>query len=221
MKKRWPWLMLALLLCVVTAVAAASRFTLAYIAANSNTVRNSFRVEYLPPQDITVPVSVHKTVLQSGDEEISPAGFSFRLMNLDTGEVLSMTSFTDGWATVQLPFTAGDVGKTYRYRLFEVDTGREHIIYDDTVYDISISLALDETYEMSAGLTLNGEAVTQLVAEFVNTYEDITLPDTGDYAQPLLWLALLSLSGAGLALLLSTNHSHNRRLLWNQRRYDF
>lgn len=202
MKSRRLWIMLALLLSAVVAVATALPASLAYVIANSNTMHNTFRVEYAPPQDVTVPVRVHKTVLSMSEEVVSPAGFSFRLMNLDTGEALAMTSFTDGWATIDLPFTAEDVGKTYHYCLYEVDGGREHMVYDTTIYDITIALNLNEVYEMSAEVTVNGEAVTEIVAEFVNIYDFIDVPDTGDHDQPLLWMAMLLVSCIGVALLI-------------------
>lgn len=202
MKSRRPWLMLALLLCAATVVAAALPSTLAYIAANSNTVRNTFRVEYLPPEDIAVPVRVHKTVLSLGDETLSPAGFSFRLQNMESGETISMTSFIDGSASVMLPFTADDAGKTYTYRLYEINGGREHVSYDETVYDITITLSVNEVHEMIADLTVNGSPVTEIAVEFVNLYTPAEIPDTGDEGQLLLWSAMLAFSGAGLVLLM-------------------
>lgn len=201
MTSRRLWIMLALLLCAVTAVAVALPSTLAYVTANSNTMHNTFRVEFLPPKDVSVPVRVHKTVLYTCEEPISPAGFSFRLMNLTTGEVTSMTTFTDGWATLNLTFTAEDVGRTYQYRLYEVDGGREHMVYDETVYDFSISLVLNETHEMTAVVTMDGEIATEILAEFVNVYDFYEVPDTGDHEQPLLWLAVLLIGSVGVALL--------------------
>ena len=202
---------LALLLSVVTVVAVVSSSTLAYITANSNTVRNTFRVEYQPPQDLTVPVRLHKTVLSMGEETLSPGGFSFCLKNLNTGEIIEMTSSDDGWASAQLTFTAEDVGKIYRYRLFEVNTARQNVIYDDIIYDVGIKIVLNEVHELSAELSLNGETVTELVAEFVNRYQFIDIPNTGDHDQPLLWLAMVILSGTGL-MLLSKKGTMYRRL---------
>lgn len=199
MKKRIWLLAVALLLCGAAAFAVPQ--TLAYIVDHSNTVNNSFRVEYLPPQDVTVPVRVHKTVQYMGEEGIGPAGFSFRLVNLTTGEVTSMTSFTDGWASANLTFTADDAGKTYNYQLYEYNSGREHVIYDETVYDVTIELRLNQQHEMVPVLTMNGQSVTEITAEFVNFYEAADIPETGDHDQPLMWLALLLLSTAGLCVM--------------------
>ncbi|MBE5801325.1 MAG: LPXTG cell wall anchor domain-containing protein [Clostridiales bacterium] len=201
MKIRHLWRVLALLLCVVAAVATGLPSTVAYIADRTNTIHNIFRVEYLPPQDISVPVRVHKTVLSMSDEEISPAGFVFHLMNKDTGVITEMTSLSDGWATVNLPFTAEDVGKNFCYHLYELNDGQKYIIYDDSVYDICITLKLDAHHEIVAEFTLNGESTTEIVAEFENICDYYDIPNTGDHAWPLLWTALLLLSSMGLVLL--------------------
>ena len=200
MKNRKWLLALALLLCIAAAAAAAMPTTVSYFVDRSNTIKNTFRVEYLPPSDITVPVRVHKTVLSMGNESISPAGFCFHLENLDTGDVIPMTTLANGETTASLIFTADDISKTYNYRLYEYNDGRNNVIYDETVYSISITLQLNDQHEMSAALAINGEATAEIVAEFVNTYHKMDIPVTRDYAHPLLWLVLLLFSGTGLVL---------------------
>lgn len=195
------WLILALLLCAVTAAAIAIPSTLAYIAARSNTVHNAFRVDYVPPEEVSVQVNVHKTVQFMGSQTIGPGGFSFRLLNLQTNEATAMTTFADGTASLTLPFTAADVGQTYYYRLYEVDTGRENVLYDTTMYDIAITLGVNDYNQMTATIVMNNEAVTDIVAEFVNLYTVVDIPPTSDPAQPVLWLALLVFSLTGLVLL--------------------
>lgn len=211
MRFRRLWPVLALLLCAAMIIVAPPSSTLAYLAANSNTVRNTFRVEYLPAEDITVPVSVHKTVQSLGKENISPSGFSFCLMNLDTAEAVKMISGIDGGATMKLVFTAEDAGKSYRYRLYEINDGQPGVEYDEAYYDIRISIALNDELELSAALILDGQPVEEIVAEFENIYNPIEIPDTGDHAQPLLWLALLVFSGACLMLLGRKNKAFIRR----------
>lgn len=210
MKMRRLWLCMALLLCGAVIAATALPSTVAYIADSANTVRNTFRVEYLPPKDITVPLRVHKTVECMGEDVIGPAGFSFRLENVDTGKAVTLSSQADGWATTSLTFTADDVGKTYHYRLLEINGGREFVTYDERVYDITIALRLNERHEMSALLTVDGAEVDALTAEFVNLYQVMNIPDTGDSAQPILWLAMLMISAAGLAVLRRNERSFRR-----------
>jgi len=198
MNRKW-WLAMALLLCLFTATAATPS-TLAYIADSAATVRNTFRVQYLSPQDITVPVNVHKTVLTSGINTIGPKDFSFCLENLDTGHIAVLTTGDDGCAAAGLSFSADDVGKAYRYRLYEINSGRENVIYDESIHYITITLYTNEQHELSALLTMDEIVVSELAAEFVNFYEEMNIPDTGDHEHPMLWLALLLWGGVGLIL---------------------
>ena len=200
MKIRKMWLVVALLLCVAF-ISVALPTTVAYVAGRSNTVHNTFRVEYLPARDVVVPVTVHKTVQCAGSDTIGPEGFSFRLQNLATGTATAMVSSSEGWASTQLTFTAADAGKTYRYQLYEANGGRDKVTYDNTVYDITITLELNEYHEMFAVIKVNDEVVPAIKAEFVNLYGATDVPDTGDDNQPLLWLAVMLCSGAGLLLL--------------------
>ena len=202
MKRCSLWLKLALLICAAITVVSASHTSLAYITAGSNTLLNSFRAVYLPPQDISVPVTIRKSMLNLTEEGIGPGGFEFSLINADTGAAVTAVSAENGFATINLTFTADDAGKTYRYRLCELNTGRENVIYDNTVYDIIIRLVYNEIHELSALLTVNGQPVTEIIAEYENQYYIPTpLPDTGDHANPLLWAVMLAVSGTGLALL--------------------
>jgi len=203
MKRYSLWIKLAMLFCVTVTVVFAPPSSLAYIAANSNTVHNSFRVEYLPPQDICVPVMIKKSIVNLSDEEIGAGGFDFCLANVDTGEAIVAESAADGRAAIYLTFTADDVGKTYRYRLNELNTGCENMIYDDKVYNLSIQITLNEIHELSAELRMDGSLTAEIAAEFVNKYYvPAALPDTGDPAQPMVWLAMLLISGSALAMMM-------------------
>ena len=212
MKRSIPWIKLILLVCVAVTIVSAPPSSLAYMAASSNTLHNAFRVVYLPPQDIAVPVRIQKTMLNLSNEEIGPGGFEFYLINTETGEALSAVSDDNGSTAIYLIFTADDAGKTYRYRLYELNTGRTNVTYDETVYDIDITLSLNEVHELSAELTVNGSHVTEIVAVYENKYYvPIALPDTGDPARPVLWLAMLILSGTGL-IMIKRNRTVFRRM---------
>ena len=202
MKRHGLWLKLAMLACVAIAIVSAPPSSIAYMAANSNTLRNSFRVVYAPAQEIQVPVQIHKTMVSLSPGETAPGGFDFCLIDVDTGEVRVASTTEDGWATILLPFADEDVGKTHRYRLNELNTGRKNVIYDDAVYEIAITLTWNENREISAAFAVDGEHVGQIVAEFENKYYvPVPIPDTGDSSRPVLWLAMLALSAAGLIVL--------------------
>lgn len=202
MKRCGLWIKLALLFCVAVTVVFAPPFSLAYITARSNTLHNTFRVVYQEPQDISVPIVIQKSVVNLCEREIGPGGFKFELVNTETGAAASASSAKDGTAEFNMGFTSADLGKTYHYKLYEVNTAREYVAYDETVYDISIKLVLNEMHEMSAELTLNGVPVMNIIVGFENQYYDPTpLPDTGDPNHPLLWTAMLMISAAGLIVI--------------------
>lgn len=199
MKKRKWIVALALLLCFASAMALPN--TVAYIADKANTIRNTFRVVYRPAEDVYVPVRVQKTIHSTGKETITPEGFVFALKRLDNGQMDVLTAAKDGCCSSQLIFTAEDVNKTYRYQLYEINTEREYVTYDERVYEVSVSLHLDDQHKMYATLTVDGVETDAIIAEFVNLYEAVEIPDTGDHHQPVLWLLMMLGSCAGLLLI--------------------
>ena len=106
MKRCGTLMKLALLVCAAIAVVTATYTSLAYITARSNKLHNSFRVEYLPPQDICVPVTIQKSVVNLSEAGIGPGGFDFQLINEETGETAAATSSDDGLAVIELTFGA-------------------------------------------------------------------------------------------------------------------
>lgn len=203
MKRCSRWVKLLLMVCAVAVLASATHTsTLAFMTDTSNTLRNSFRVEYQPAKDITVPVIINKTIRNTGSRSMDPGGFEFRLVNMETMESCTATTSKEGWAVLNLHFSASDAGKTYHYRLYEVNGGRKYVTYDKTMYDLSITLTLSAAHELSALLEMNGESVPRLLATFENQYcVPAPLPNTGDEAPLLLWALLMLFSGAGLVIL--------------------
>ena len=193
-------LMLSVLAVVLVFSAAPSAY--AYILSSSNTVQNSFSAVYMPPEDITVPVMIRKNIVNLGMDEMGPGGFYFHLRNVDTGETVVTASLETGWAVIQLPFDMEDIGKTCRYSLCELNTGVENVTYDRTVYDIGISIDLNEENELYAVLTVDDAPVQEICVTFENEYfVPVAPPETGDDAQPLLWAAMMLSSALGLVVL--------------------
>lgn len=201
MNIRRTWIVLALLTIVVLTAAIALPDSLAFISARSNTMRNTFTANYAPPQAADVEVRVHKIVTNPGKQKIGPEGFQFLLRAAD-GETITLTTGADGYASTTLRFTGADAGKTYTYRLTEVDDDREHVTYSDKVYTIQISLTVDAQNRIVPALRMNDVSVQRLQAEFVNVYNPIEVPDTGDHDYPLTYAVMMLLSGAALLLLI-------------------
>ena len=199
MKFRHPWAKLAVLLSLILAVGLAVPATITYVVVQSPSLVNTFAA--MPAEGgVSVEVKVHKTVLASGGESIGPAGFHFILEDAQTGAQHTFSTGITGYGTVRLAFTDADAG-LHTYRLWEVNDQREHVTYSELTYDIAI--AVEKQGELlTASSTVNGEAVTAIVAEFENIYTaGSDVPATGDRAPLMAWALGLLICGACLLAL--------------------
>lgn len=155
------------------------------------------------PEDITVDISVIKTVKNLGKKTIGADGFEFVLENTVSGEKLALRSDKNGEAVFALNFTASDVGKTFTYKLSETDEGIADVTYDTRVYDISVSIALSEDNKLVATAEISGEPVETIVASFENTYQNNgpATPPTGDNGSIVFWIVLMIISGLAFVAL--------------------
>lgn len=195
------WIALALLICATLAATAAIPDTLAYMQQESNTVTNKINIVYVPLEDISVPVRVHKTVTSLGEETVAPSGFEFALRCVETGEIVIFTTDGHGYAGTALTFTEADVDKVYHYELTEIAGEDERITYSEKVYDIRIALTVNADNCICADVMMNSIPVEGVMAEFENIFTPVIVPDTGDHDQPLFFAAMMLLSAAGLLLL--------------------
>lgn len=164
------------------------------------------------PEDIEVEIQVNKTVKAIGTETFAPKGFEFILQETATEEKFLQKTDKDGKALFTLPFRSSDVGKTYTYKLSEVDGGVSGVTYDKTVYHISVSIALGENNQLIAKVLLNGTQVDNVVAEFENTYQKSSpeIPPTRDNADIGFWFAMMLVSGTVCAVLLLLDRKYAR-----------
>lgn len=175
----------------------------------------TFTNVFIPkPADITVDINIHKTVVNKGADKIGPEGFAFLLKALaDDMDGITVKSDADGKARFTLTFTENDVGKTFSYKLTEVNSGKYGVVYSTAAYAITIEISLDEeTNTLVAALTQNEAAAAELIAEFENTY-DADIPDnpqTGDNSTLAMWIALMFVS-SGAAITLCVSDKKKRR----------
>lgn len=160
---------------------------------------------YVPkPEDISINVSVDKTVVNKGSESIGPEGFQFQLEDTTSGEKLTVKTDKDGKAIFRLVYTEEDAGKTYTYKVTELNGGKENVTYSTKSYTITVSVALTQTNELVATLTQDGEAVSNVATAFENVYDYTPeppvpeSPKTGDTTHLALWFTLLFVSGGGV-----------------------
>jgi len=200
--KKLSWLVVCLALLCVGAVALPA--TLAYMIVESPSLVNTFAASALPSAgEVAVEVRVHKTVLSSGKETIGPQGFHFILEDAQSGARQIITTGVTGYGALTLAFSEADAGKTYVYRLYEVNDARENVTYSDIAYSLVVSVGYDSQQNvLTAAQTINGESVKAILAEFENIYHaESDVPATGDSAPVMLWAAILLLSGGALLLL--------------------
>ncbi len=87
------------------------------------------------------------------------------------------------------------------------------VTYDTKVYDISISVSLDEGNKLIATVTMDGEVVDSAVAAFENTYytEHSAAPPTGDNSKITFWFIMMVVSGAACIFLAFTDKKYLAR----------
>ncbi len=168
------------------------------------TFNNTFEPIIAEPEDITVKITVNKTVENTGVSSIGPAGFEFVLENTVSGEKQALKSDQNGNAVFTLPFAATDVGKIYTYKLSETNEGMFGVTYDTKVYDVSISISLDTDNKLIATVTMDGKTTNSVVATFENTYytEHPTAPPTRDNSNITFWFIMMIISGTACVVLI-------------------
>lgn len=168
------------------------------------TFNNTFVPVTSDPDDIEVNITVNKTVKNIGYWSMGPAGFEFALENTVSGEKLILESDKNGNAVFSLWFAAEDVGKSYTYKLSEINKRTMGVTYDAKVYDISVSVALDMNNKLMATVTVNGDSVNNAVAEFENIYysDSPQSPPTGDDSNVRFWVVMMIMSITSCAVIL-------------------
>lgn len=193
--------MLIALFSVICVCLIAVPSTLAYTVDTTKPLVNLFTPGELA--ELSVPVTVKKTVLASGETTISPEGFQFQLLDTRTGEKYTAVSNAGGQALFLLTFAQDEVGSRHSFLLTEINDGRQGVTYSDLVYSVDVELAMVGE-ELTAQVSLNDVPVETCVAAFENIYNDGAPddPDTGDAAGAALCAVMLLISAAGIVLLM-------------------
>lgn len=101
---------------------------------------------------------------------LSAGQFTFQLTDAETGEVVQTApNAKDGSVTFLLPYTAADAGKTFTYKVSEVDDGQAGVTYDGSSYTVTVQVADDGHGQLVATVS-SDEALA-----FTNRY------DAGDH----------------------------------------
>ena len=101
---------------------------------------------------------------------LSAGQFTFQLTDAETGEVVQTApNAKDGSVTFLLPYTAADAGKTFTYKVSEVDDGQAGVTYDGSSYTVTVQVKDDGRGQLVATVS-SDEALA-----FTNRY------DAGDH----------------------------------------
>ena len=167
------------------------------------------------PEDISVAVSVKKKLENKTDETVGLQSFKFKLTGDNIAEQVLETD-TEGNASFTLKYTLADKDKTYNYKLTEINTAIEGMLYDEQEVTASVKITLGDDGKLKAEATQNGKAVEAITASFQNVYEGKPAPtptpepepeakpeypdspQTGDASTLTLWLGVLLASGGGI-----------------------
>lgn len=180
------------------------------------TVFVTFNNTYIPPavdpEPITVIIGIDKVVNNIGTATHGLEGFQFELKNIDTSEILSTKSTANGKASFELSFTKDDIGKVYKYSLFETNQGLAGMSYDTDVHEITVTVSLNGDDELVVALTLDGNSVDELHAEFENTYnaEKPSSPLTGYKSNILIWFIMMLVSASMLVAVIVYDRRCNK-----------
>jgi len=150
-----------------------------------------FRNQWADPAYLTL--SARKTMDGSTPKD---GAFTFRLLSED-GEVLH--EMKNKGRRVTFPALRFDQEGTYRFFLKEVAGKNKKILYDRSVYTITVTVTRDTDYRTSVTCERNGKPWTG-TPSFAN-YTDTGSPKTGDTIG--IYVAVLGLSAAALTALLA------------------
>lgn len=177
------------------------------------TFNNKFVPPVIPdPTPINVPIRIEKTIENQGDVKLGTEGFEIVLENMTTGELLATTTKSDGSAMFELTFTKDDIDKEYRYKVYETHADKKGMTYDDTEYDVVITIRLNEDNKLVAAI--NGFATDGFLASFHNVYKmnQSTGPATGDVASISYGFVMMIVSAATLIALLITDREKKEEI---------
>ncbi len=75
---------------------------------------------------------------------------------------------------------------TYQYTVKEIDTGVEHVRYDDTVYNITVDVGHEDgkVKLLDVKITIGRNALTQFISGILDDISDDILDFTNEYDEP-------------------------------------
>ena len=168
----------------------------------------AFRNVYTPDVDVTLQVI--KKVQTTATVPPSSKGFEFQLSlgtedaegNMSFAPVGKVSSDAQGLAAFAVTYTKEDVGKTFTYKLSEINGKKQGWEYDNTEYLITVAVDINVNGTLKITKTLDGVVAEEISVCFTNTYKPSVTPETGDFFRPLFVLMAMLCAAAGAFVML-------------------
>jgi len=109
---RYALAVMMMITSVVVLVTISTGNTLAMIIDKTMSLVNTF-VPTKVTADTEIDINIDKIIVAPGVNSLNAGGFTFELTDLQTNDVLAITSNSDGEAALTLSFDEEDIGKTY------------------------------------------------------------------------------------------------------------
>lgn len=155
----------------------------------------TFKNRYANP--VTVPLSAIKTL---NNRTPGDNAFSFRLVNA-AGQV-EETVWNKG-QSVEFTSLTFDQEGTWVYKMSEVIGSKTNMIYDKSVYTVTIQVDKDENGDYQAKVSyLKGDKDYEGTPRFANKTKSST-PQTGDMFRLYLWVGVMVVSLIAIVVLLA------------------
>ena len=175
----------------------------AYIGGEEKQTASVSFANTFTPKDTAAQITVEKDLQNLCGKPMGLDGFRFQLTDA-AGNKTEVVSDAEGLAKFTLTFTAADAGKTFVYKLTEVDTEVKDVQYSDAEYEVKIAVTKDAvTGELSTAVTVTCDGKAhQGNPVFVNYYDQDTTPETGDASVVAEMGLCMGISGAALLAVL-------------------
>lgn len=180
-----------------------------------------FAAEALQVSAASSPVSLQMEVRAelTGDTPASPETFTFVLEAADNAPMPESSRITIvGEGKNSFPPISYTELETYTYTLREIDGKAEGYTYDDTIYDVTVQITVDDEGNLQASqyVSKRGSELKEDEIVFVNTYTAKDHPagtdsvKTGDIMQVGFWVLVSMIALSGLIGVLAVFRRNNR-----------
>ncbi len=137
------------------------------------------------PDPVFVPVTITKTVVGGALANITPDQFEFIIEEVG-GESKKVKTNSAGVYSDEIKFDKDDIGKTFTYRVKEVNGGKKGVVYDTAVHEFKVSVSLSGE-EIVAGVSKEMFNSNGIDCSFTNVYKpEVTPPTEGGILVPVI-----------------------------------